>query len=257
MIEVRTILAEEADEFLMLLCNVFTLDFKAAQNIFYQEPLFDLNRKWALFEDGKMTSILTTSPLEFGWGRAAGIAGVATKPEARGRGLARQLLSQAMEATKDRGEHAFMLFATDQRVYKKLGFTFADDVVRGEVKCSGQTGDLELLEVSDVKQRYSAWSAESDDRLIRTHLKWEAWTWSLKHCEARGDGYVCIEPVLLREAILPGHFGSWPLPENTIFYGLKRTAEAIGVPLLTSRVEMHAMTLGFPKPPIMFMTDQF
>lgn len=257
MVEVRRIVAGEAEEFLRLLCSVFALDYKAAQNIFFQEPLFDLNRKWALFDGGKMASILTTSPLEFGWGRAAGIAGVATAPDARGRGHASQLLREVMEAGKDQGECAFMLFATDPRVYRKLGFTHADDVVRGEVKAQGFKGELVLLEVDQVKERYSAWSAESDDRLVRTHLKWEAWTWSLKHCEARGDGYVCIEPVLLREAILPGHSGPWPVEEGTVFYGLRRTAEAIGVPLAASRVEMHAMTLGFPKAPVMFMTDQF
>ncbi len=257
MIEVRTIAAGEADEFLRLLCSVFALDYKAAQNIFFQEPLFDLSRKWALFDEGKMASILTTSPLEFGWGKAAGIAGVATSQEARGRGLATHLLREVMEATKDRGENAFMLFATDPRVYSELGFTHADDVIRGEVRAKGYNQALQLLETDDVKERYTAWAAESDDRLIRTHLKWEAWTWSLKHCEARGSGYVCIEPVLLREAILPDHSGPWPVEEGSIFYGLKRTAETIGIPLISSRIEMQAMTLGFPQTPIMFMTDQF
>lgn len=257
MVEVRRIADAEAVDFLRLLCGVFALDYKAAEGIFFQEPMYDLDRKWALFDEGRMASILTTSPLQFGWGKAAGIAGVATAEHARGRGHAAQLLREVMEAGKDQGENAFMLFATDPRLYKKLGFVHADDVVRGAVKAKGFNGELELLEVDQVKERYTAWAAESEDRLVRTDLKWEAWTWSLKHCEARGDGYVCIEPVLLREAILHEQGGSWPVAEGSVFYGLKKTAEVIGVPLVSSRVEMQVMTLGFPKAPVMFMTDQF
>lgn len=255
--EIRPINAAETDEFLELLCSVFGLDLKAARTIFYQEPLFDLNRKWALFDQGRMISILTTSPLRFGWGRAAGIAGVATLPEARGKGLAAKLMETAMAATRELGESAFILFAADARLYSQLGFKVADEVIRGEVAASAPEDEPRILDQSEVKTIYTKWAAERNDRLVRTSQKWEAWTWTLKHCEERGQGYVCIEPVLLREAILPGVRGSWPVPLGTIFYGLTRTAEAIEVPLISTRREMMVMTHGFPEPPVMFMTDQF
>lgn len=255
--EIRPINATETDEFLELLCSVFGLDLKAARTIFYQEPLFDLNRKWALFDHGRMVSILTTSPLRFGWGRAAGVAGVATLPEARGKGLAAKLMRAAMTAASDLGEPAFILFAADARLYSQLGFKVVDDVIRGEVSASAPGDEPRILEQSEVRSIYTRWATERTDRLVRTSQKWEAWTWTLKHCEERGSGYVCIEPVLLREAILPGVQGPWPVPQGTIFYGLSRTAETLGIPLISSRKEMMVMTHGFPEPPVMFMTDQF
>jgi predicted acetyltransferase len=257
MSEIRPIRAGETDEFLELLCKVFGLDLKAARTIFYQEPLFDLNRKWALFDQGRMLSILTTSPLSFGWGRAAGIAGVATIPEARGRGLAEKVMRKAMEASRAQGEEAFILFATDARLYEKIGYKVVDEVIRGEISASSPADEPRILEQAEVREIYTKWAAESPDRMIRTERKWEAWTWTLKHCEARLGGYVCIEPVLLRESILPLNVGPWPVPKGTIFYGMKRTAEVIGVPIMSPRKEMLVMTLGFPQPPVMFMTDQF
>ena len=77
MTEIRPIRLDETDAFLRILCTVFELDFFRAQGLFREEPLFDIDRKWALFERGEMVSILTTTPLIFGWGKANGIAGVA------------------------------------------------------------------------------------------------------------------------------------------------------------------------------------
>ena len=97
MIEIRPIHRQEADTFLELLCKVFALDLARAKHVFFKEPMFDLERKWALFEDGKMLSILTTTPLQFGFGKAFGIAGVATEESARGRGLGGQILGRVLE----------------------------------------------------------------------------------------------------------------------------------------------------------------
>ena len=71
MTEIRPVRPDEAEAFLELLCDVFSLDLNRAYDVFFSEPLFDLDRKWALFEGREMVSILTTTPLIFGWGRAA------------------------------------------------------------------------------------------------------------------------------------------------------------------------------------------
>ena len=76
MTEIRPIRLDETDTFLQILCDVFGLDFFRAQGLFKEEPLFDLSRKWALFEGDEMVSILTTTPLIFGWGREIGRAHV-------------------------------------------------------------------------------------------------------------------------------------------------------------------------------------
>ena len=62
MTEIRTIKESEGEAFLQLLCNVFKLDFDRAFSIFFSEPLFDLDRKWAMFDGPDMISISTTSP---------------------------------------------------------------------------------------------------------------------------------------------------------------------------------------------------
>jgi hypothetical protein len=59
--EIRTIHESEGETFLRLMCGVFGLDFNRAYDVFFTEPLFDLDRKWALFEGNEMVSILTTS----------------------------------------------------------------------------------------------------------------------------------------------------------------------------------------------------
>jgi GNAT superfamily N-acetyltransferase len=258
MIEIRPILRKEADEFLSLMCKVFSLDFKQARQVFFNEPYFDLSRKWAYFEEGHIKSILTTAPLEFGWGKAVGIAGVATLPSERGRGLAGKVLDEALRVGAEKGEGPAMLFARDERLYGRHGFVVADRVVKGEVRHHGDPMRPEPLPQSDVAPLYDAWAEKDPARLVRDARRWDAWTWTLKYCEKRLDGYVCIEPVLLREAVLPTNLESWPVGTGTIWYGMRGLSEQLGVPFShTPREELIVMTRHFPLPPRMFMTDQF
>ena len=122
MIELRTIRIEECNPFLELLCTVFELDFERARTIFYSEPYFDVNHKWALIEDGKIVTILTTTPLKFGWGDALGISGVATAPQGRNRGLAGSLLNFVLEQAKVRSFDVCFLFARQETLYERCGF---------------------------------------------------------------------------------------------------------------------------------------
>ena len=134
MIEIRRIAIGEAEQFLELLCGVFHLDVSRARPVFYDAVLFELDRKWALFEDGIMTSILTTTGLTFGWGRCIGVAGVATSPVSQGKGHAQRLLEVVLEQAKIDGEAPAMLFAHQQTLYRRVGFTLNDEVVRGPIQ---------------------------------------------------------------------------------------------------------------------------
>lgn len=257
MTEVRTVRASEAEAFLELLCSVFRLDPARARTVYYSEPLYDLSRKWALFADGVMASVLTTSPLQFGWGRAVGIAGVATDPAHRRKGLASLLLERVLQAAEEAGEGPAMLFAHEHTLYSRLGFELVDEVVRGPLLCSAPPEPGRVLSNSEALRLYDRWSSQSPDRLVRDEAGVRRWSWSHRHCEEVGGGYVCVEPGMVREAWLPGSPSRWPFPQGTEWVGLSGVAASDDVPVRSRSRELLVMARGFPSPPQMFMTDQF
>lgn len=257
MVEIRTIRQDEAESFLRLLCEVFDLDFTRAQSIFFNEPMFDLRRKWALFERGHMTSILTTVPLEFGWGKAIGIAGVATRDDRRGRGLAEQLLMAALEASEAQEEKAAFLFARQTGLYERCGFQSMDRVVRAPIRTRGDGITAEALGVDEVIALYDAWSAGNPNRLRRDGRRWNYWKWNFKMCLPFSGGYLCPEGSLVRECLTNELLEEWPVPKGTNWFGLSTMAAQMGVPIVGSESELILMGRHAPGTPQMFMTDQF
>ena len=257
MMEVRTIRREEADTFLELLCGVFELDASRARHVFYGEPFFDLARKWALFDGGEMISILTTVPLEFGWGKGFGIAGVATRRDRQGEGVAAKLLSIVLRESEVRGEAIALLFAKDDRLYRRVGFTTLDKVIRGTI----QSDHAEALPpdepVERVVRRYEEWCSQDPARLRRDERRWRYWNWNLKICSQFLGGYVCVEGSFVRECIADGRAEAWPVPPNSQWLGLEGVAELLGVPLVNRVDDLMLMGRGAPGAPQMFMTDQF
>jgi predicted N-acetyltransferase YhbS len=257
MIEIRTIREQEADSFLQLLCCVFDLDYPRAHSIFFTEPLFDLSRKWALFDCGRIVSILTTVPLEFGWGRAVGIAGVATALERQGEGLAGSLLSQVVAASAGAGEAAVMLFAKDTRLYERAGFQLIDQVLRGPIVAETEREVPMAIEFDQVRTLYDQWSRADDNRLRRGDLRWKYWKWNLRVCTPVNDGYLCFEGGVIREVVMSGPLTHWELPLNSEWLGLGSMADRLGLRVLSPATDLHLMGLNVPSQPQFFMTDQF
>lgn len=253
---IRTIRKDEADSFLRLLCAVFELDYSRAQAIFFKEPLFDLDRKWALFDGGKMRSILTTVPLEFGWGKAIGIAGVATDTSMRGRGLAHDLLKHVVKASHDRGEQAAYLFAKDARLYERAGFQTIDRVVRAPLPGAGENEDR-ICTYDDVGKHYDRWVQGHRARLRRGEKRWEYWRWNFRLCAESGAGYVCQEGSLVREAVDAGPPESWPIAPGSHWYGLRSMADHLGIDRSGEEEDLMLMAWRSPEMPQMFLTDQF
>ncbi len=254
---IRPIRGSEADRFLQVLCQVFELDFERAKGVFFEEPFFDLGRKWALFENGEMVSILTTTPLLFGDGKAIGIAGVATVPEARGRGLAEKLLREVVAMAQAAGEGEVMLFAKQTSVYERCGFEVIDTVVKGPIASLGAPDDPEDMGYDDVERAYTAWSLQHHRRLRRDAPRWNLWTYNLKVCEPIGEGYFCFEGTMIREALVGTNHVAWPVPPGTEWYGLANMTEQLGIPGNFQFADLYLMAIGSPGPPQMFMTDQF
>jgi len=256
MIEIRPIHPHEAEPFLRLLCEVFDLDFGRARSVFFTEPLFDLQRKWALVEDGHLVSVLTTVPLLFGWGGAIGIAGVATRPSSQGRGYATQLLDYVLEEACGRGEKGALLFARDARVYRRSGFEEIDEVLRGPIDGSPEKHSA-ILSSAEVRRLYDYWAQGHSARLRRDDKRWDYWKWTLRVCSAIPDGYLCLEGGLLRECVAARPPGDWPVGRGVEWLGLRNVATQLGLPLLQPRLDLYLMGRGIPEPPQMFMTDQF
>ena len=254
MIACRPIRADEAENYLHLLCEVFDLDQSRAGQVFYSEPFYDLTRKWALFEHGVMTSILSMTPLEFGWGRAIGIAGVATRTSARGRGLGQRLLESALGASE---EQAALLFAYRPTLYARVGFEVIDEVISGELTIVPDPDEVEPIDTAEVKRLYSLWSEGHPDRLRRDAQRWEAWQWVYRPCEAFAGGYLCAEPMLCREVICTKASAAWPVMTGSRWSGLKSFTQLLQVPLSKTRHELLLMGRNMKSVPQMFMTDQF
>ncbi len=257
MIEIRPIRKSEAEPFLALLCRVFNLDITRARHVFFKEPMFDLDRKWALFEDGVMATILTTTPLTFGFGRAFGVAGVATDDDRRGRGLAQQLLEHVLEHGRKNGEPGCLLFAHQEDLYKRSGFETVDAVVRGPILAADLPETPDVLRFDKVRTIYDAWASGRPSRLKRDERRWKYWKWIPRTCETAPGGYVCVEPHICREALVSNGLAEWPVMPGTSWLGLESMTVEMGVPLASRSHELFVMAHSLPERPEMFMTDQF
>jgi GNAT superfamily N-acetyltransferase len=254
--EIRPIHETEAEAFLQLLCDVFNLDYNRAYDVFFAEPMFDLQRKWALFEGQEMVSILTTTPLAFGWGDAIGIAGVATRPSRQKEGHASRLLQRVLRESDRRGEGPALLFARELTLYENNGFEPLDRVVRAPLLLEREEID-EPMEQETIRSLYDAWSSEHPDRLRRNARRWHYWHWHYRLASPYRDGYLCHEPGVLREALFTGKSSSLPLPAGTEFLGTAFMADQLELPLENPTVDLYLMGRNVPGIPQMFMTDQF
>lgn len=253
--EVRTIREQETLEFLSLLCEVFGLDLARAENVFRNEPFFDLDRKWALFEGDRMVSCLTTVPLEFSEFRAIGIAGVATRESDRGKGFATMLLREVLKESDRRGEGAALLFARGEGLYRRAGFETLDTVISVNLEANEDHHEWQILSLEETQERYSAWAREDNRRLLRDEQRWRFWAWAMKTAMTSGVGYVVCEPQRVRE-LLPA-FDGLPPSQARDWLGLLSMTEHLGISSIGARQEMLLMGRAFPFVPQMFMTDQF
>lgn len=254
---IRPIRSSEADRFLEVLCDVFELDFLRARGVFFQEPSFDLSRKWALFVDGEMVSILTTASLLLGDFRAFGIAGVATLRAHRGKGYGERLIQEVCATAAAQGETRSLLFAKQTGLYERCGFTVIDEVIQGKITALATDEEPDQLEFREVVNRYEAWSSAHPMRLRRDSLRWDLWKYNLRVCEAVGAGYVCYEGSIVREAVLAGFLDAWPTPPGAEWFGLRSLTESLQVPGDFRSADLLLMGRGWSAPPQMFMTDQF
>ena len=257
MTEIRPIRADEAETFLQLLCDAFRVEFNRAYAPFHDEPYFSLSRKWALFEGTEMVSILTLTPLEFGWGRATGIAGVSTRADRRREGHGGRLLSRVLRHLEREGAPAALLFAQATDIYERAGFEPLDRVVRAPLPALAPEELDAEFPFALVRAMYDEWAAASPDRLRRDDLRWRFWHWNRRSARMLGGGYGCVENGALREAV--GISGDSPLalPTGAEWVGLTAVADDLGLVFSKATVELTLMGRAVPGTPRLFLTDQF
>lgn len=255
MIEIRTIGPHEADEFLRVLCEVFELDFARARGVFQREPFFDLNRKWALFLNGRIASVLTTVPVTFGDGPSIGIAGVATLRAWRGQGFAGKLIEEVMRVASDQGEGRALLFAKDEQLYSKHGFRTLDRVITQQLPKGLSLNDNKLLTIDEVKYHYDRWAETNPHTLRRDEQRWHFWSWNAKSVFSIPGGYVCVELGRVRE-LLPA-YQTLPVSDPLEFYGLTSMAKELRIPMANPIPDTYLMGRNFDYIPRMFLSDQF
>ena len=117
---------EELDTILRLLCDAFALPYDAAHGIFHSDPYFALENKRVLRVEGQVVSCLSLIERECWIGRAvvplAGIAGVVTRPDERGKGYATRLLTDTLTTLRERGYPLCGLVPSDAGFYRRLGW---------------------------------------------------------------------------------------------------------------------------------------
>lgn len=223
---------DDAEPLLGVLCAAFGLDCEAARPLFYQDPYFDLSRKWVLTTpQGGLVACLTVIPSTLIVRGVAlptgGIAGVATHPSHQGRGYASHLLAETVKALA--GEGAFplsALFPYSEAFYRRLGWETA-------ARARQWTGTLPLPQepVRGGHVRPAFLSTPYDRELLqglramlppsqtglcrRDHRRWRVlemttthWEWHVFEAHDICSGYVALQrsddpaaPIIIHEML--------------------------------------------------------
>jgi predicted acetyltransferase len=129
--QIRCLHEDETISMIRLMAISFGLDFDNANRVFHSDPFFDITHKRVLVDNsGNILSCLTLIPAELYLGseqspstvKMAGIAGVCTHPECRGRGLAAALLTDSVSYAAEIGYAATALTSERPDYYINLGW---------------------------------------------------------------------------------------------------------------------------------------
>jgi len=240
-----------------VLTRSFRLDYGRAAEVFFAPPYAAINERWALFEGQEIVSILAVTPLEFGWGSAVGIAGVATVRDRRGEGHATRLMERVLSHLESQGRRAALLFAAETTLYDRMGFEPIDRVVRAPIDIGDPAIDAPTLPFETVRATYDKWSQAHPDRLRRDEPRWDYWRWHYRDCLACGGGYVCDENGTVREALVHRSEPRWPLSPEAEWFGTTAMADQLGLVFRSAREELRLLGRNVPGVPQLFLTDQF
>ncbi len=160
--EFRTIRREEAADHSRLMQYAFgtykTEEIK--KDAIDAKPIDQIT---AAFDEAKVASCMTIHDFEQSVRgtpkRMAGIGGVATLPQYRGRGLARELLCRGFERMHEAGQSVSMLRPFRERFYEKFGYVRSNGAIDYAISCrsfaqfAGNQRSVSVHEVNDHATR--------------------------------------------------------------------------------------------------------
>ncbi|MGI9595550.1 MAG: GNAT family N-acetyltransferase [Acidimicrobiales bacterium] len=175
-------------------------------------PSVDRNRVHVAKAGGKVVAAVSVLPFGQWFGGAAlamgGVAGVAVAPEARGHGLARRLMNDAVTAMHERGEIISSLYPTTSTLYRASGYEFAGRWERTRVEISelarlpaptrpvsGRRLTVEALPAGQLQRMrplYDALAATTNGWLARTDLFWDRLNYFMNPDKTNTYGYVIL-----------------------------------------------------------------
>lgn len=140
------------------------------------------NIRVVLDDDTPLACLILIPMGQFFGGRSVpmtGIAGVAVAPQARGRGVARLLMTSALEEIRDSGVPLSTLYASTQHVYRSVGYEQAGHrfehripIHRFTVKPPRPLRPFNPSDMDAVKACYTRWAALNDGHLDRGEYVW-------------------------------------------------------------------------------------
>lgn len=195
--EVRPLEPEEYEELIRLLCVGFRLDYHLATNLFYQDPQLEISQRWGLWiQEGRkrrLASVLTVIPAPIWVGKAvvptAGIAGVTTHPELRGRGYASRLLTTLLQPLFAQGYQATALLPFDHQFYRRLGWETVGTLTRLRLPPdrlpkypeSTQVRPCEQEDLPALQHLHSKFTCHRTGAIRRDAQRWAYLLWNNRH----------------------------------------------------------------------------
>lgn len=188
-------------------------------------------RRLGAFANGRMVGATAVHAFgQFFGGRSVpmgGVGDVAVVPEHRGKGLARRLLIESLQAMRDRGEVISALYPATTTLYRSVGYELAGAVVSYRVSPKllrgiRGTGSLETRQVEKgeepegIRRCYERVAPGINGWLERDDQRWRSlWSWwHQKHfvyqCAAE-DGETQAYLVYRHEPTPPGAEGDFAL----------------------------------------------
>lgn len=188
-IEARRIRDEELTAFIETMTTGFMERPDIGKVAAEVRPLWDLERTWAAFDDGRMCGTFRSWSTEItvpGGERlpAAAVSAVAVLPTHRRRGILRSLVDGEHGAMRDRGEAVGLLFASEYPIYGRFGYgpglreaAWSLDTrgtgFHGEVTGSVEIVKPDLDAAAAMRDVFEAWRPRQPGEIRRRDFRWE------------------------------------------------------------------------------------
>ncbi len=219
-------------------------------------------RKHGAFANGRLVATTHVHPFgQFFGGHSVpmgGVGDVAVAPEHRGKGLARRIMTEALQAIRARGEVISTLFPATTTLYRSLGYELAGAAVWQQVSpralrdLRGENSlEIRRVEKGDdptgIRRCYERVAPGINGWLDRDDQRWQSlWEWwhaghYVYACE-KPDGEVEAYLAYRHEPTPPGAFGDYGVRVEQIVAATPQGLRSVWWTLASSASMVDAVT---------------